>query len=426
MHSDQIPKVMEEPAKSSFNWGLNLLLSIILAGLLGAILPGVYLHFRPLPPDTPCLQTNNCSLVTFQEDLIWGVLIFGLISIPLSLLLGSPLIVLLLKWWHEVRQRKRLNRVNKRTDTNLGVRQRLLNQLGRLPKIIYFIFCALLVMLIIFHHGKDSLSSSVVGYNHTDKDIGSFTLRIGESTSSGGFLLEHHSGGEACCIAIPNPWQPGLTATVGWTDNYAENYQEREIPISQYDTKQVGHVAVHFLRNGEIKMFATMFILGHPDYPLKGPEAGLYPGEDPVEVFQYGRMRSNGHPPSLQDTVIAQLFRVIPDELKKLDRRQLDDFVAQHLKDSQAYGLIDVDDHVQYLILALYTSGKFREHPLVEARLKVPQSQQTTPFADWVIHLPEEVWATGKPLWESDARPKKVNEQGKPKTTSALPQGKQN
>ena len=42
MHSDQIPKVMEEPAKSSFNWGLNLLLSIILAGLLGAILPGVY------------------------------------------------------------------------------------------------------------------------------------------------------------------------------------------------------------------------------------------------------------------------------------------------------------------------------------------------------------------------------------------------
>lgn len=52
------------------------------------------------------------------------------------------------------------------------------------------------------------------------------------------------------------------------------------MPIPKYD--KVGDLAVHFLRNGEVKVFVTNPRLGHPDYPLKGPEAGLNEGEDPV------------------------------------------------------------------------------------------------------------------------------------------------
>jgi len=138
-------------------------------------------------------------------------------------------------------------------------------------------------------HGQSSFPAPIAGYNHTDKDIGTVTIRIGNSEGGGGFLQAHHGGGWACCVGVPNPWRQGLTATVGWTDDYDENYQEREVPIPEYDANHVAQVSVHFLRNGEIKVFIPPVGLGNSNYPLKGPEAGLYPGEDPVEVWNHGR-----------------------------------------------------------------------------------------------------------------------------------------
>jgi hypothetical protein len=41
---------------------------------------------------------------------------------------------------------------------------------------------------------------------------------------------------------------------------------------------------VHFLRDGEVKVFANRLSLWHPDYPLKGKEAELQPGV-PIEVL---------------------------------------------------------------------------------------------------------------------------------------------
>jgi hypothetical protein len=139
-------------------------------------------------------------------------------------------------------------------------------------------------------NSEQIIPAGVVGYNHTDKNIGTFSVRIGKSRGGGGFLEAHRGGGSmVCCVGFPDPWRPGLTAIVGWTDNYNKNYQEREIPIPEYDAKRTGSVKVHFLRNGEIKIFLSLAFLGNPNYPLKGPEAGLYPGEDPVEVWKYGR-----------------------------------------------------------------------------------------------------------------------------------------
>ncbi|WP_219724763.1 DUF3304 domain-containing protein, partial [Xanthomonas oryzae] len=102
--------------------------------------------------------------------------------------------------------------------------------------------------------------------------------------SEGGFLQANRGGGKfACCIDIPKPWKPGMTVTVGWTDDYDENYQERRVPVPRYD--KYGDMAVHFLRNGQIKVFVTMYALWHPDYPLKGKEAELTPGVPPKGPF---------------------------------------------------------------------------------------------------------------------------------------------
>lgn len=138
--------------------------------------------------------------------------------------------------------------------------------------------------------GQGTLATSVVGYNHTDRDVGHFTVDSGINSSGGGFLMAHHGGGKfACCISIPKPWSPGTKVTVGWTDDHDENYQERIVEVPRYDADKTGQMSVHFLRNGEIKVFVTLGGLGGPDYPLKGSEAGLYPGEDPVEVRMHGR-----------------------------------------------------------------------------------------------------------------------------------------
>lgn len=124
-------------------------------------------------------------------------------------------------------------------------------------------------------HAK-TLSTSIVGYNHTSRSIGHFTVDGNE----GGFLKAHTGGGKfACCVAIPSPWHPGLTARVGWTDENDEHYQERVVAVPQYDAKQTAQFSVHFLRSGEIKVFVTMFGLRNPNYPLQGPEASLRPEE---------------------------------------------------------------------------------------------------------------------------------------------------
>lgn len=120
--------------------------------------------------------------------------------------------------------------------------------------------------------GEETISTNLVGYNHTDKDIGDFTVNGKE----GGYLQANSGGtGFSCCIGIPKPWRPDYQVTVKWTDNLGASYKERTVKVPKY--KKLGDFSVHFLRNGEVKVFVTMLALKHPDYPLKGPEAILTP-----------------------------------------------------------------------------------------------------------------------------------------------------
>ena len=59
-----------------------------------------------------------------------------------------------------------------------------------------------------------------------------------------------------------------------------QTYKKVMVAIPEYD--RIGDLAVHFLRSGQVKVFVTNLTLGHPDYPLTGPEAPLREGQDPV------------------------------------------------------------------------------------------------------------------------------------------------
>ncbi|WP_254600054.1 DUF3304 domain-containing protein [Cupriavidus gilardii] len=123
---------------------------------------------------------------------------------------------------------------------------------------------------------SEVVGTNIVGYNHTDKDIGHFTV-----DGKGGTYLGAHEGGGGfvCCVAVPESWRPDLAVKIGWTNEHDKNYRERVVPVPRYD--EVGHFAVHFLRNGEIKVFVTMYAFWSPHYPLKGSDAQLRHGIDP-------------------------------------------------------------------------------------------------------------------------------------------------
>ncbi|MCD7099302.1 DUF3304 domain-containing protein [Stenotrophomonas sp. MMGLT7] len=134
----------------------------------------------------------------------------------------------------------------------------------------------LLPMLASCRGKEESIPVGIVGYNHTDFTIVQFLINGGNGDSA---LRPHQGGGTSCCAMVPNRWHPGMTVEISWTTDL-KNFHRRVVPIPKYE--RVGDLTVHFLRNGDVKVFVTGIFLGHPDYPLAGPEAGLNPGEDPV------------------------------------------------------------------------------------------------------------------------------------------------
>jgi hypothetical protein len=112
----------------------------------------------------------------------------------------------------------------------------------------------------------------IVGYNHTDTSIGWFHV----NETGGPFVMKHKGGGKfTCCLSIPSTYKPGMTVQVGWGGQSVGITQERTVTVPPYGPKDGGEFAVHFLRDGQVKVFVTMMSLRHPDYPLKGDEAKM-------------------------------------------------------------------------------------------------------------------------------------------------------
>ena len=144
----------------------------------------------------------------------------------------------------------------------------------------------LAIVLSACHSTEGSFSSQITGYNHTDKTIGTFSV----NGIWGGSVWPHSNGGDACCLQLPLPWPSDLKVKIDWEDEQGQH--SREIAVPRYDPNSLGIFNVHFLRSGEIKVFAINAGLGNPDYPLKGEEANLKPG---VPNFQYPRASSTAN-----------------------------------------------------------------------------------------------------------------------------------
>lgn len=141
----------------------------------------------------------------------------------------------------------------------------------RFPKLVLASLALLLATLSLvgcFEEEKATLK--IIGYNHTDMYIHRFAVN-GYSASN---LFEHAGGGKwACCVTIPRKYRPGLKATIEWETDDDKTYQ-RLVEIPPYGS-DISSFNVHFLRDGNVKVFVTITGLGHPDYPLKGKEAEL-------------------------------------------------------------------------------------------------------------------------------------------------------
>ena len=120
--------------------------------------------------------------------------------------------------------------------------------------------------------GEDQMTLELVGHNHTDDGIYGFAVN-----GAGGPYLGPHSGGGnfTCCISIPRTYRPGMTVTVATFDFGGANRRERIVEVPPYRPTDGGQFSVHFLRSGEIKVFATLYTRRHPNYPLQGEEAQL-------------------------------------------------------------------------------------------------------------------------------------------------------
>jgi len=239
-----------------------------------------------------------------------------------------------------------------------------------------------------------TVSAELLGYNHTDKTIAAFYV----NGHGGGSIWPGSGSGFSCCVDLPRPWHEGYTVTVTWEDHEFK-MQKREILIPKYDATRAGGLNLHFLRSGEIKAFAGMTILGHPDYPLKGEEAKMPPGTLERRAAAAAASRVAG-PPDAKE-LLEFLRDAIPIELKQVPESTLVPFVAKYQKAAMDAGLISEGDQTQYLIVALYTSGKGIEHPAFKAYLKSYLLKPPGSGFSPAQNVPEEVWHTGPSLWDA-------------------------
>lgn len=96
--------------------------------------------------------------------------------------------------------------------------------------------------------------------------------------------------------------------------------------------------------------------------------------------------------------LIHHLHRVITDETNKVAPQVLFAFVAKYQRRAHDAGVDDLDRQTQYLLLALYTSGRGVEHPACIKLMKSPPKSLDEYYAE-MQKLPEDVWNAGPPLW---------------------------
>jgi hypothetical protein len=127
-----------------------------------------------------------------------------------------------------------------------------------------------LVVCALMGCADEKIPVSIVGYNHTDKYIHSFTVNGGGGSNA----FAHSGGGKiVCCVEVPKAWKPGLTAKIRWM-NEDDSWNEALVDIPKY-SRESGDFQVHFFADGSVKAFVFNGDNNVPGYPLAGREAKL-------------------------------------------------------------------------------------------------------------------------------------------------------
>ncbi|WP_208630884.1 DUF3304 domain-containing protein [Ralstonia insidiosa] len=102
-----------------------------------------------------------------------------------------------------------------------------------------------------------TVMADIVTFNHTDHDIRNFS--INEVTGAG---VARHGASETslCCLRVPREYQRDFTLTVSWSDDALRPPQTLvAVPPPYLAGSNGGHVSVHFLRNGDVKVFVDEY-----------------------------------------------------------------------------------------------------------------------------------------------------------------------
>ncbi len=115
----------------------------------------------------------------------------------------------------------------------------------------------------------DEIGLALSGLNYTDMPIG---VMYANGSWAGG--LDAHSG---CCgfaggVGLPYPWKPGTKVVVKWSDDElfdkdpAALYAAK-VEIPSYEMIYSGFLWVAFLPGKKVKVYASRFSPGHPEFP---------------------------------------------------------------------------------------------------------------------------------------------------------------
>jgi hypothetical protein len=144
-----------------------------------------------------------------------------------------------------------------------------------------------------------------------------------------------------------------------------------------------------------VDRFGAVSVL-HDAEPVGGIPAPPPFGEPLVQLSdqQFGMLVDA----SDTDVLVSHLRRVITDETNALTPPVLFEFVGKYQQRAATAGIRDIDRQTQYLLLALFTSGKGVEHTACIELLKKPP-ESLDEFSRALQALPSSVWEAGPPLW---------------------------
>lgn len=147
--------------------------------------------------------------------------------------------------------------------------------------------CVVLLLLAALGCSAQNPQDEMVGVGMTGID------HLEDHLSIQDFWVDGYNGAQAgkggrtvCCAMLPPAWRPGITVQVRWgISNWRDrtySMHERAVPVERYEVP--GHVWVHFLRDGSVRVVSSNLAAWkqHADYP--GPHDAI-PQKSPWKEY---------------------------------------------------------------------------------------------------------------------------------------------